>query len=236
MRRQPRRNRPNRRRTVVDEGVQRDASPDRTIAAGGSPNRRSISRSLPSLESIAAETDIRAFLAPGVPSGIDPCGASPRVGRRSQDSRFCGARGERLGLHHAGRHAGVRTAGDDRRASARRRATWWAAISSRTSRSRRRRQRKWSRAHHPRLNPRANWLPTQPVAPTVENPGRWASGISQDEPVKSDDKPAACDELTRLQTRILLRCKIVHPKARRRCPRHCRPPARARPTKVIRRP
>ena len=49
-------------------------------------SRRSISRKLPPIELITAETDIRAFLAPGVPAEREACGASPRVGRRSQES------------------------------------------------------------------------------------------------------------------------------------------------------
>ena len=65
---------------------------------------------LPSLESITGATDIRAFLAPGVPAELDPCGASPRVGGRSGDPRFRRAAGERLGLHRPERDAGLRRA------------------------------------------------------------------------------------------------------------------------------
>ena len=69
---------------------------------------------LPPIESITAETDIRAFLAPGVPAESDPCGASSRLGRRSQDPGFRRARRLRLGLQYAGRDRRLRAAGDDR--------------------------------------------------------------------------------------------------------------------------
>ena len=104
--------------TLVDEGVHRDASPGRTIAAGGSEPAFDLTR-LPSLEIDHGRIGSPGFPGPRCPVRTDPCGASPRLGRRSQNSRFQGARGLRLGLQHAGRHAGVWTVGHDRRTSAR---------------------------------------------------------------------------------------------------------------------
>ena len=60
-------------------------------------SRRSISRACRRSNSITAETDIRAFLAPGVPAELDPCGASPRLGADPDDPRFRRARRERTG-------------------------------------------------------------------------------------------------------------------------------------------
>ena len=80
-------------------------------------SRRSISRGCRRSNSITAATDIRAFLAPGVPPDLDPCGASPRLGRRPQDQGFRRPRGLRLGLSRAGIDGRFRAARDDRGAA-----------------------------------------------------------------------------------------------------------------------
>ena len=46
-------------------------------------------------------TPTSARFCAGVPAELDPCGASPRLDRRSRDPRFRRARRERLGLHRS---------------------------------------------------------------------------------------------------------------------------------------
>ena len=66
-------------------------------ARAGPPARRTRpslpfdSRELPPIESITAETDIRAFLRAGRAGRTDPCGASPRLGGRSRRSGISSA-------------------------------------------------------------------------------------------------------------------------------------------------
>ena len=52
---------------------------------------------LPSLDSITADTDITAFLQPGVPAALNACGASPRLGGRSGNPRLYRARPRTIG-------------------------------------------------------------------------------------------------------------------------------------------
>ena len=65
---------------------------------------------LPPIESITATSDIRAFLAPGVPRGTHACGSSTRLGDRSRNSRLHRHCREPVGLHQARQRAGLRVA------------------------------------------------------------------------------------------------------------------------------
>ncbi len=78
------------------------------------PSRRSTPEfdlaSLPSLDSITAATDIRAFLTPGVPTELARAALRRAWAADPGDPRLQGARRERLGLHRSDRDAGVRRA------------------------------------------------------------------------------------------------------------------------------
>ena len=183
--------------TLVDEGVHRDAPPGRTIAAGGSEPAFDLTR-LPSLESITAETDLRAFLTPGVPSELTRAAlrrawaADPKIrdfeGLADYDWDF-NTPGAMPGFGPLDMTDELRRAvsdmvGRNLKPDEPERTTPIAEV---------------EQGPPPTIESASELVTNQPVAPTVENPGRLGTsvGISQDEPVNSDDKPAACDELTR---------------------------------------
>ena len=68
----------------AEEALRPRALRDNKHAAAGKPAFDLAS--LPSLDSIGAETDIRAFLSPGVPGDLRPCGPSPRLDRPTRRS------------------------------------------------------------------------------------------------------------------------------------------------------
>ena len=70
---------------------------------------------LPPIESITAETDIRAFLAPGVPAEMRLAALRRAWAADPKVRDFVGLERLRLRLPHPRRHPGLRPAGDDRR-------------------------------------------------------------------------------------------------------------------------
>ncbi len=103
---------------------------------------------------------------------IDPCGPSPRVGRRSEDSRLRGHRREPVGLHRAGRDAGVRPARPARRCAPAGRARHGRGA-GRLRGVRARRRRKFSR-HGSRRQ-----IHSARVARTERNPGEIAAAADE---------------------------------------------------------
>ncbi len=104
-------------RPIGNEGAAGNAAEDQPGAAGQTPPAFDLTQ-LPSLDTIAAGTDLRAFLAPGVPPELTRAALQPRVGGGPGDPRFCRARRIRLGFQHAGIGGGFRPVGDDGRPSA----------------------------------------------------------------------------------------------------------------------
>ncbi len=180
-------------RPVGTEGAAGNAPADQPGAARQTPPAFDLTQ-LPSLDTISAGTDLRAFLAPGVPSeltraalqrawALDPAirdfvglaeydwdfntpGSAPGFGPLEMTDDLRQALADMMG--------GRRSSGEPEQTAA--------AISGEPN----------APSEH---EPASNLVTGPPGDPQAGHPEHL--GSTQDEPVKSDDKLSACDELTR---------------------------------------